>query len=60
MEVLRGTNKREEEISCRSCVVDGIKTGKPVCPDCGTEIAYYCGMYNHEKNRKWREKKDDD
>jgi hypothetical protein len=43
------TDKREEEIGCWSCAVDGMKTGKLVCPDCGTEISHYCGMYSHEK-----------
>lgn len=43
------TDKREEEIGCWNCALEGIKTGKPVCPDCGTEIAHHCNKYNHKK-----------
>lgn len=46
--------KVQEEIGCWSCAVDGIKTGKPVCPECGTEKSHFCGSYNHEK--VWVEK----
>ena len=38
-----------EEIGCWNCVLDGVKSGKPVCPDCGTEIAHHCKEYSHEK-----------
>lgn len=37
------------EIGCWNCVIRGIKKGKPVCPDCGTEIAPLCKEYSHEK-----------
>jgi hypothetical protein len=38
-----------EEIGCWNCALDGIKSGKSVCPDCGTERAYYCKKYSHQK-----------
>ena len=38
-----------KEIGRWNCALDGIKSGKPVCPECGTEIAHYCGAYSHEK-----------
>ena len=41
----------ENEIGCWNCVIRGIKKGKPVCPDCGTEIAPLCKEYSHEKIR---------
>lgn len=37
------------EIGCWNCAISGIKNGKPVCPDCGTEIAPLCKAYSHEK-----------
>lgn len=43
------TDERAEEVGCWNCALDGTKSGKPVCPDCGAEIAYYCGAYSHEK-----------
>ena len=36
------TDERTEEVGCWNCALDGVKTGKPVCPDCGTEVARYC------------------
>lgn len=46
--------KVQEEVGCWGCAVDGMKTGKPVCPECGTEISHLCGSYSHEK--VWVEK----
>ena len=37
------------EIGCWNCAINGMKNGKPVCPDCGTEIAQFCKEYSHEK-----------
>ena len=37
-----------EEIGCWDCVLDGVKSGKSVCPDCGTDTAYYCKKYSHQ------------
>ena len=46
----------EVKVGCWNCAVEGVKSGKTVCPDCGTEVAQYCGAYSHEKvcveNRK--------
>ena len=39
----------EIEIGCWNCALEGVKSGKPCCPECGTEIAHYCGAYSHEK-----------
>ena len=39
----------KEEIGCWNCILDGVKSGEPVCPDCGTEIAHNCKKYRHEK-----------
>lgn len=38
-----------KEIGCWNCALDGVKSGEPVCPDCGTEIAHNCKKYRHEK-----------
>ena len=38
-----------KEIGCWNCALDGVKSGKPVCPDCGTEIAHHCKEYSHEE-----------
>ena len=38
-----------EEIGCQNCALEGAKSGEPVCPNCGTEIAHYCKKYRHEK-----------
>jgi hypothetical protein len=38
-----------EEIGCWNCALDGVKSRKFVCPDCGTERARSCGLYIHEK-----------
>lgn len=38
-----------EEVGCWNCALDGVKSWKPVCPDCGTEIAHHCKEYSHEK-----------
>lgn len=39
----------EKEIGCWNCALEGVKSGKHCCPDCGTEVAYYCKEYSHEK-----------
>jgi len=39
----------EVKVGCWNCAVEGVKSGKLVCPDCGTEVAQYCGAYSHEK-----------
>ena len=44
----------EKEIGCWDCALDGVKSGKFVCPDCGTEIAHNCKEYSHKKI--WAEK----
>lgn len=46
-----GLAENEMKIGCWNCVLDGIKKGKPVCPDCGTEIAPLCKAYSHKKIR---------
>jgi hypothetical protein len=38
-----------EEVGCWNCALDGVKSGKSVCPDCGTERARNCDLYIHEK-----------
>lgn len=38
-----------KEIGCWNCALDGVKSGKFVCPDCDTEIAHNCKKYRHEK-----------
>lgn len=43
------TNFEEKEIGCWNCALEGVKSGKPCCPDCGTEVAHYCGAYSHDK-----------
>ena len=39
----------EKEIGCWNCALEGVKSGNHCCPDCGTEVAYYCKEYSHEK-----------
>lgn len=39
----------EKEIGCWNCALEGVKSGKHCCPDCGTEVAHYCKEYSHEK-----------
>jgi hypothetical protein len=39
----------EEEIGCWDCAVEGAKSGKLVCPDCGTDRARFCNKYRHER-----------
>lgn len=43
------TDKRTEEVGCWNCALEAAKSGKPVCLDCGTEVARYCKEYSHEK-----------
>ena len=38
-----------EEVGCWNCALDGAKSGKTICQDCGREVAHYCGAYSHEK-----------
>ena len=38
-----------EEVGCWNCALDGVKSGKTVCQDCGREVAHYCKEYSHEK-----------
>ena len=44
-------DENEMEIGCWNCAISGIKDGKPVCPECGTEIAPLCKEYSHKKIR---------
>lgn len=38
-----------EEVGCWNCALDGVKSGKTVCQDCGREVAHYCKRYSHDK-----------